>query len=63
MKRFMREMITASDSFSTIDLGHCYAILPSDGSVHSQYQNSGLSITPVEPALHATLAPTLIFLV
>ena len=28
-------MITASDSFSTVDLGDYYAILPSDGSVQS----------------------------
>ncbi len=48
-EKIHEEMITASDSFSTIDLGYYYAILPSDGSVHSQYQNSGLSITPVEP--------------
>ena len=31
------EMITASDSFSTIDLGPYYAILPSDGSVQAKY--------------------------
>ena len=34
-------MITASDSFSTVDLGDYYAILPSDGSVQEAYQQAG----------------------
>ena len=36
-------MITASDSFSTVDLGDYYAILPSDGSVQEAYQQAGRS--------------------
>ena len=35
-------MITASDSFATIDLGTYYAILPSDGLVHQRYQEAGI---------------------
>ena len=42
-------MITTSDSFSTIDLGRYYAILPSDGSVQRKYQNSNQSVNFVEP--------------
>ena len=42
-------MITASDSFSTIDLGQYYAILPSDGSVQRQYQAAGVQVRSVDP--------------
>ena len=41
------EMITASDSFSTIDLGNYYAILPSDGSLRRQYQAAGINAISV----------------
>lgn len=41
------EMITSSDSFSTVDLGDYYAILPSDGSVHRRYEAAGISLRPV----------------
>ena len=41
------EMITESDSFTTIDLGAYYAILPSDGRLLQLYQDAGISITPV----------------
>ena len=37
------EMITASDSFTTIDLGSYYAILPSDGRLQQRYQEAGIS--------------------
>ena len=40
-EKIHEEMITASDSFSTVDLGDYYAILPSDGSVHEAYQRAG----------------------
>ena len=39
-EKIHEEMITASDSFSTIDLGQYYAILPSDGSVQRQYRSA-----------------------
>ena len=42
------EMITSSDSFSTIDLGDYYAILPSDGSVRKKYESSNIPHKPVE---------------
>jgi hypothetical protein len=42
-------MITASDSFTTIDLGVYYAILPSDGNVHRRYQEAGISTAAVPP--------------
>ena len=37
-EKIHEEMITSSDSFSTIDLGDYYAILPSDGSVQKLYR-------------------------
>ena len=40
-------MITASDSFSTVDLGAYYAILPGDGSVQERYQEAGIKISAV----------------
>ena len=40
-EKIHEEMITASDSFSTVDLGDYYAILPSDGSVQRAYQKDG----------------------
>ena len=42
-------MITSSDSFTTIDMGDYYAILPSDGRVRQLYQESGSSNVPVSP--------------
>lgn len=48
-EKIHEEMITASDSFSTIDLGDYYAILPSDGSVQRQYLSVGLSVKSVDP--------------
>ena len=46
-EKIHEEMITASDSFTTIDLGAYYAILPSDGRVLKLYQQAGISITAV----------------
>ena len=48
-EKIHEEMITSSDSFSTIDLGAYYAILPSDGSVHCRYEDSGLPVRRVDP--------------
>ena len=48
-EKIHEEMITTSDSFSTIDLGSYYAILPSDGSVHRKYQAACLPVKSVEP--------------
>ena len=48
-EKIHEEMITASDSFSTIDLGQYYAILPSDGSVQRQYQAAGVQVRSVDP--------------
>ena len=47
-EKIHEEMITASDSFSCVDLGDYYAILPSDGNLHALYQSSGLEFNPVE---------------
>ena len=47
-EKIHEEMITSSDSFSTIDLGKYFAILPSDGSVHNLYEEVGLPVRPVE---------------
>lgn len=46
-EKIHEEMITASDSFTTIDLGEYYAILPSDGRVHQCYKEAGISTTAV----------------
>ena len=46
-EKIHEEMITASDSFTTIDLGEYYAILPSDGRVQKLYQKAGISNTAV----------------
>jgi len=48
-EKIHEEMITSSDSFSTIDLGRYYAILPSDGSAQRRYQQAGRSVHSVEP--------------
>ena len=48
-EKIHEEMITASDSFTTIDLGAYYAILPSDGRVQQRYQEAGISRTVVPP--------------
>jgi UDP-N-acetylglucosamine 4,6-dehydratase (inverting) len=46
-EKIHEEMITSSDSFTTIDLGAYYAILPSDGGVLKCYQEAGISNEPV----------------
>ena len=46
-EKIHEEMITSSDSFSTIDLGDYYAILPSDGSVQKLYRDAGMPVYPV----------------
>ena len=46
-EKIHEEMITSSDSFSTIDLGEYYAILPSDGSVQDLYNKDGRVVSPV----------------
>lgn len=48
-EKIHEEMITASDSFSTIDLGKYYAILPSDGRVQKLYQEALMSSVAVAP--------------
>jgi len=48
-EKIHEEMITASDSFTTIDLGEYYAILPSDGRVQRLYQDAGISSVVVPP--------------
>lgn len=46
-EKIHEEMITASDSFTTVDLGGYYAILPSDGVVQQRYQEAGISSVAV----------------
>ena len=48
-EKIHEEMITASDSFTTIDLGAYYAILPSDGRVQDCYRKAGVQLNPVCP--------------
>lgn len=47
-EKIHEEMITSSDSFTTIDLGEYYAILPSDGSLQHQYERSGTYFNRVD---------------
>ena len=46
-EKLHEEMITVSDSLSTVDLGPYYAILPSDGMTHAAYSSAGIQIPPV----------------
>jgi FlaA1/EpsC-like NDP-sugar epimerase len=46
-EKIHEEMITASDSFSTVDLGPYYAILPSDGRTLEAYQKANISVQSV----------------
>ena len=47
-EKIHEEMITASDSVTTIDLGPYYSILPSDGKLMEKYQINGTSFSTVE---------------
>lgn len=46
-EKIHEEMITASDSFSTVDLGPYYSILPSDGLTLAAYQRAGIPFQSV----------------
>jgi UDP-N-acetylglucosamine 4,6-dehydratase len=46
-EKIHEEMITASDSLTTVDLGAYHAILPSDGRIQQRYKEAGINITPV----------------
>jgi len=48
-EKIHEEMITAADSYTTIDLGSYYAILPSDGHLLQRYQQAGITSTAVPP--------------
>ena len=47
-EKIHEEMITDSDSYSTIDLGKYYAILPSDGMLLNLYQKNNIKFNKVE---------------
>ena len=47
-EKIHEEMITASDSFSTVDLGPYYAILPSDGITPTAYRTSQIQASAVK---------------
>ena len=49
-EKLHEEMITASDSHFTLDLGEHYAILPSDGKLYQTYLQSSLSSHPLPKA-------------
>ena len=46
-EKIHEEMITSSDSFSTVDLGTYFAILPSDGRTLAAYHAAGIPLKPV----------------
>lgn len=48
-EKIHEEMITASDSFSTVDLGQYYAILPVSGSFSLEQYCASMKATPVPP--------------
>jgi len=48
-EKIHEEMITASDSFTTVDLGGYYAILSSDGRLIERYRSEGRSFSAVAP--------------
>lgn len=48
-EKIHEEMITASDSFSTVDLGPYYAILPSDGRLQERREQANSKERAVEP--------------
>lgn len=48
-EKIHEEMITSSDSFTTIDLGAYYAILPTDGGVRKQYEATAIPFASVSP--------------
>lgn len=48
-EKIHEEMITVSDSFTTIDLGDFYAILPSDGVTRRLYDEAKIILNPVQP--------------
>lgn len=48
-EKIHEEMITESDSFTTIDLGDYFAILPSDGCVQQRYEDAGIPLVTVPP--------------
>jgi UDP-N-acetylglucosamine 4,6-dehydratase len=48
-EKIHEEMITSSDSFTTIDLGDYYAILPTDGGVRKQYETAAIPFASVTP--------------
>ena len=53
-EKIHEEMITTSDSFTTIDLGKYYAVLPTDGSLNIKYKDAGISYTAVEEGFSYT---------
>ena len=60
-EKIHEEMITSSDSFSTIDIGQYYAILPSDGRVLTAYQDAAIPYKDVPLDFNTTLVATQIF--
>jgi len=46
-EKIHEEMITSSDSYSTLDLGPYYAILPGDGMLLSTYRTANIAMNPV----------------
>ena len=62
-EKIHEEMITESDSFTTIDLGPYYAILPGDGCVLKRYAKRVSPFPPCQRALLTTRGLTPSFLV
>jgi FlaA1/EpsC-like NDP-sugar epimerase len=48
-EKIHEEMITASDSFNTVDMGRYFAILPSGGQYSMEHYCKERGATPVDP--------------
>ena len=48
-EKIHEEMITSSDSFTTVDLGEYFAILPSNTLHHQRYEELGINVSSVLP--------------
>jgi len=47
-EKIHEEMITSADSYSTIDLGKYYAILPPNGQIQKKYEGQNIPFKPVK---------------
>ena len=61
-EKIHEEMITASDSYTTIDFGEYFAILPSDHTLLNRYSQSDKKFTMVSPGFSYSSGSNSVFL-